>query len=45
MYSILRKILPDWAANVVIVAWYLMLAILIYLLWFVPQGEFRYLHL
>lgn len=45
MYSFLRKLLPESAANVLIVILYVMLVILIYLLWFVPQGEFRYMKL
>lgn len=45
MYSFLRKVLPERAANVLIVIWYVILVILIYLLWFVPHGEFRYMKL
>ena len=45
MYSLLRKLLPERAANVLIVAWYVALIVLIFMLWFAPQAEFRYIRL
>ncbi len=45
MYSFLRKFLPEGVADIAITIWYVILVILIYLLWFIPQAEFRYFRL
>jgi hypothetical protein len=42
MYQLLRKWLPEPVANVLIVAWYVLLLITILSLCASPPGDFRY---
>lgn len=42
MYAFLRRHLPRWLAEVVLVLWYVVLLTLVILLSGSPAGEFRY---
>jgi hypothetical protein len=42
MYGLLLRYLPPWAAETVLVLWYLLLIALLLLALDAPSGEFRY---
>ncbi len=42
MYAFLRSFLPQFAANALIISWYVLLIVLIVALSTIPPGEFRY---
>lgn len=45
MYAVLRRFLPPWLAEAVLIAWYVALLTLVVLLSRTPAGDFRYAQL